>query len=245
MDKAQTRRKIIEGQQKRISFLEGKASEALAAKLYELGEIDDRKLAKILKTIHEQYGRIAEVASREYYEQLRAVDISELYHAYGGDLSISNKYINEKIAEYKTKRERAGDDEAIRFLSMLVGNNVKIIAWKTVSSNGEADKRSKLFARVPRGATTCAFCMMLASRGFVYYTANTAGALMQYHHHCDCAIVPAFNRSPDIAGYDHQKLYDKYLRARDKAGTKKELHFDSPEDTKLILKEMRKLYEVK
>ena len=39
----------------------------------------------------------------------------------------------------------------------------------------------------------CAFCAMLASRGFVYHTAETAGSMNRYHNDCRCEIVPGFD----------------------------------------------------
>ena len=44
------------------------------------------------------------------------------------------------------------------------------------------------YARVPQGIETCDFCLMLASRGFVYLTEDTASA--HVHRNCDCIVVP-------------------------------------------------------
>lgn len=59
-------------------------------------------------------------------------------------------------------------------------------------------------ARVPTGAKTCAFCVMLASRGAVYHT--EAAALAASHGKCDCRLEPVVDDS-DMArlkaeGYD-------------------------------------------
>lgn len=43
------------------------------------------------------------------------------------------------------------------------------------------------YARIPQGAETCDFCLMLASRGFVYLTYETADA--HVHRNCDCIVV--------------------------------------------------------
>ena len=45
------------------------------------------------------------------------------------------------------------------------------------------------FARVPSGTETCTFCRMLASRGFVYWSRETAGELDHFHRGCDCRVV--------------------------------------------------------
>lgn len=65
------------------------------------------------------------------------------------------------------------------------------------------------WARVPRGRVTCAFCTMLAGRGFVYWTAQSAGLGSTYHRHCDCMIEPSFGKQ-ELSGYDpdpYQRLY--------------------------------------
>ena len=75
-------------------------------------------------------------------------------------------------------------------------------------------------ARRPSGAKTCDFCLMLASRGPVYGTAEDAGGYAnRYHDDCDCIPVPVKGRwVPDGSqrgahwegqdpGYDHDKLY--------------------------------------
>lgn len=51
------------------------------------------------------------------------------------------------------------------------------------------------YMRVPRGAYTCGFCIMLASRGAVYPTEGSAGKKgvgREYHPGCDCAVRPLY-----------------------------------------------------
>ncbi len=65
------------------------------------------------------------------------------------------------------------------------------------------------FARVPAGGETCPFCLMLASRGAVYYSEETAGANSHYHAHCRCQIVPSWDDAA-IEGYDPDLYYDMW-----------------------------------
>jgi hypothetical protein len=83
----------------------------------------------------------------------------------------------------------------------------------------KADPMKPRFARVPSGATTCGFCLMLASRGFVYLTAESAGKLNKYHSHCDCVPVASWEKHPLLAGYDPDALYQQYLAAKDQTGS--------------------------
>ncbi|MCF0121682.1 MAG: hypothetical protein HUJ74_00360 [Lachnospiraceae bacterium] len=72
-------------------------------------------------------------------------------------------------------------------------------------------KRSKIrYARIPRDGKLCEFCLMLASRGFVYRSAKTAGGNgNHYHPNCRCTVIPG-TKYTEIAGYDPDKLYMKW-----------------------------------
>lgn len=69
------------------------------------------------------------------------------------------------------------------------------------------------FARVPTGPT-CPFCIMLASRGFVYATPETAGEFTQYHDKCDCHIIAGYE-GLQVEGYDYETMYAHYKSCRD------------------------------
>lgn len=82
--------------------------------------------------------------------------------------------------------------------------------------------RSKVrYARVPAGGETCTFCMMLASRGAVYHTEDTAGGDGHYHANCKCRIVPSWDGS-GIEGYDPDEWYRKWKEAEEQEKRAKE-----------------------
>ena len=99
---------------------------------------------------------------------------------------------------------------------------MKRAAGNSMAENGANDRLEPRYARVPSGAETCAFCTMLASRGFAYRTKEKAGALNHYHADCDCRVVcswdtyesgPSRRRSGglEVEGYDMDALYDRYV----------------------------------
>ena len=64
---------------------------------------------------------------------------------------------------------------------------------------------------------------MLASGGWVYLDAQSAGAARQWHADCDCQIVPAWGKkTPKIAGYDPDALHAQYEAARDAVVARKQ-----------------------
>lgn len=65
------------------------------------------------------------------------------------------------------------------------------------------------WARVPSGSKTCPFCFMVASRGFVYKSKASAGGLSQWHKGCMCAVVPDFDVSTTVQGYDPDAMHGR------------------------------------
>ncbi|MBR5258949.1 MAG: hypothetical protein IKV48_00445 [Eggerthellaceae bacterium] len=120
--------------------------------------------------------------------------------------------------------ETGATEQFGRFLTARVDYEVKRASGECIYRNGARDPLEPRFARVPSGSETCAFCIMLASRGFVYRDAKTAGEGDHYHPNCDCRIVQGYDHievgtsrrmsvSTSIEGYDMDKLYDDYLES--------------------------------
>ena len=97
------------------------------------------------------------------------------------------------------------------------------------------------WARVPRGFYTCAFCLMLASRGFKYRSQHSAGLELgskglenYYHEHCDCEVVPQWGaKELKLKGYDVEKYKAIWKDAKANA--------TNPKDYRSVLKEIRKM----
>lgn len=93
----------------------------------------------------------------------------------------------------------------------------------TVMFNNTRDPAKPRFARVPVGKT-CAWCLMLGSRGAAYRSAESAGAGRAFHADCDCQPVPSWsggiNHGDDLPpSYDEGGLYGLYDRAKGDAGS--------------------------
>lgn len=61
----------------------------------------------------------------------------------------------------------------------------------TIVGAVEQDRRALAYARVPEPAC-CSWCAMLATRGAVYKSAQSAGDEHAYHDHCRCHVEPVF-----------------------------------------------------
>jgi hypothetical protein len=188
-------------------------------------------LLEIVPLLTREYGELAAVVAAEWYEQVHpgaflAQTAAETFPAEGVASNV---------------RFHAGSlftDDPYAALGGLSGAMQRFILYSgrtTVARNVARDPSKPRFGRVPSGVKTCAWCSMLASRGFVYLTAETAGLVASdYHDDCDCAIVPEWEGgSSHIAGYDPDLLYGQYLSARESAGSG---------DPKDIAAAMRRLY---
>lgn len=116
------------------------------------------------------------------------------------------KFIKRRLYEHiekYAKTHEIGDDEFMRLLAEEVGGEAVQHANRTTVHN--AAKNDVRYARVPFG-NSCAFCLMLASRGFVYHSATTAGEDKgHYHGNCRCKIV-AGKEDTEIEGYNPEAL---------------------------------------
>lgn len=165
-----------------------------------------------------EYGDVAAAAAADWYEQLRAAAVSGNYRAVTGGV-ISVDQVSQSVRYAAGHLFTDTPEQALAVINGSVQRFVQYSGRETVARNVARDKSRPRFARVPAGATTCAFCSLVASRGFVYHSKKTAGETHKYHDDCDCQIVPSWDESPFIDGYDPDALYDQYMTAREASGS--------------------------
>lgn len=140
---------------------------------------------------------------------------------------IANEWLQESIASsvnYFVKQARAsGAETVIKGLGSKAKDQPRKAANRTTIANAKRDaKKGVYYARIPSGTETCGFCLMLASRGFVYGSKEKAGEVAgakfnSFHNGCDCTIV-AGARNSTVEGYDPDWYYAAYLDARRTCG---------------------------
>ncbi|KFI65750.1 hypothetical protein BCUN_0245 [Bifidobacterium cuniculi] len=97
-------------------------------------------------------------------------------------------------------------DDAQQFIADMMRNSARLQTMHDMRH----DPTRPRWARVPSGAKTCAFCMMLASRGFAYLSDETAGrGGSRYHADCDCKVIPSWGRQT-LKGYDVERYQTWY-----------------------------------
>lgn len=169
-------------------------------------------LEDFLPQLVQAYGNVGGQLAVEWYERLRRAEGAR------GDYTPKPaplprvEAVHARIRSALNPLARAGDAEAsLEALSESAESWVKNAARQTVSAAAAKDPAKVRFARVPTGAVTCSFCMMLASRGWIYASEKSAGAFDRYHANCDCQVVPSWASKPaSIAGYDPEAIKKRY-----------------------------------
>ena len=145
----------------------------------------------------------AAYALRSMIADACGVDVPDIDYAYAPD----PEHVGE-TARYQVEKLKDGDVDGF---SKAIGDAARYFAERgandTMAALGRRDGERARFARIPTGATTCPYCCMLASRGFVYR--SELSALNANHRHCDCRIVEGFD-GMDVEGYDPDKYYDMW-----------------------------------
>lgn len=161
-------------------------------------------------------GASTQVAARlaaEFYDGLRA--------RFGIDDDYVAEVDSQRVPEATSGAVRAFvqdivDGKPLESFINLCGERIdyetRRAANECVAYNAKRDPRRPKWARIPAGAETCQFCIMLASRGFTYQSEEVAS---HAHANCDCRIVPSWDKSPEVQGYDPKLYYDMYKNPGD------------------------------
>lgn len=177
-----------------------------------------RTLEQYLPLLVQKYGEMGAAAAADFYDELRDASpvVKRRYRA-----ALASP-IPEEQAAASTRWAvgplfKENDVAALDNLIYVTDRLVKQHGRDTIAFNAKSDPAQARFARVPQGKT-CEFCLMLGSRGAVYATSQTAGELIKFHGHCDCAIVPVWGHN-DLDrlkedGYDPQSLHKQWQDVR-------------------------------
>lgn len=99
------------------------------------------------------------------------------------------------LVRYQVRKYQDGGLEGFAAMcGEFAANEAMRSVNETILRNTRRDRSKGVrFARVTSGRNTCSFCLMLAGRGAVYHTRESAGEFNRWHRHCTCKVVPSFS----------------------------------------------------
>lgn len=202
------------------AILKNKALKELKKRLRGLPELVDETellefLNRLLPELLDQYGLVAAEAAAQWYEQIHP-DANYRAIVDRADISVLRGRLDVDTAFYAAKNQQGQDGLAQALFDKISPDFEREMtrrARRTVRRNIRFDPSKPRWARIPYGRKTCAFCVMLASRGFAYHTQETAGYKEKFHSDCDCRIIPHWGKG-SIKGYDPSHYMDLYERGR-------------------------------
>lgn len=206
--------------------------------LDDLGTLEDA-LYQLYPRLVDESAEVASSAALEWYEKQREAEgVAKAYSpVMPTGLVDENEAAKIVGAAIRDLREGAG---RARVLTRLTDGARKLISdagRATTQHAAERDPKKPRYARVPTGAETCAWCMLWASRGFVYKSEETA-QFKRSHFKCDCQIVPSWDKRPRVRGYDSKRYERMYQQAVDDLADEGA----RTDDIKTITARMRELF---
>lgn len=188
----------------------------LGALNFERPEAVRAALFEYVPVLVSEYGAVAASVAADWYDELRAVEgVAGSFRAPLA-ASVPGEQVTSRLG-FATRTAGplwAGDVASLTgFLGLMVNEYVLQPGRETVMQ--AAHKDNAAYARVPEPGA-CKFCLMLASRGFVY-AKSTAGGTKKFHGKCRCNAVPVWDetRARVEMGYDPDALYDLYRASVD------------------------------
>lgn len=168
------------------------------------------ELLKFFPDLTQTYGDTAAVLGADWYDALRDVPVSA--RAFTPVVSGTVPSVQaEQSARWAIGPLFEGNPDFAH--TQLAGSLQRLILQPGRDSfalSANRDPVRTAWGRVPSGATTCKWCVMLASRGAEYSTAASAGQMNEFHDNCDCVQVQVRTASDWPEGHNvefFERLY--------------------------------------
>ena len=169
------------------------------------------ELVGFMQDLNDQYGSVSSTVAADWFDEIRETsNVPGVFRSFAADAVPAVQVAGSTGWALSTS-------DGLAALLGVSDRLIKQAGRDTIAFNVDRDARAS-YARVPRG-DTCAFCLMLASRGPVYGSKRSAGEGNKYHSDCDCVAVPIYRDTDLPSGYDPRKLSEVYAKGVAEAGT--------------------------
>lgn len=192
------------------------------------------QVREIAERVCDIYGLAAQALAGQWYDYCERLATGAEPTASTGDTDQRSVIpaVNEQVDKLFDRTYT--EQQLVQALQSVVTEHIKQRAADEIGARameGKAKGKKVGYCRVPVG-DTCAYCVMLASRGFDYLTEKSAASAS--HDGCDCVVVP-FHKAGSIPGYEDQ------LRGyRDQYDEARRLAKDPPPELKKRIDEAKK-----
>jgi hypothetical protein len=178
-------------------------------------------LLQLIPDLVDRYGASAETIARDWYAEHRAeAGLTSRYRVVAPPSSVTADRVQSKVRYLAGDLWTGNPSSMLGGLILAVDKYVKQPGRDVVAFNA-ARERAR-WARVPTGAKTCSWCLILASRDAVYTSKKAAEQNnktgLRYHGACDCQAV-LIGKDGYPPGYLPDEFYEMYTTARDEAGS--------------------------
>jgi hypothetical protein len=155
-----------------------------------------------LDAVMPTYTDAAAQSSADFYDASRELAVGERLGAKavsGYDPAATAGAVRAFVRYVLDGRVQTFNDQVLQ----RIDYEMKLSAANSTLENGRRDPLKPKYARVPTGAETCDFCLMLASRGFVYHTESTAS---MGHVHAGCVLPDTVLGALDVKALLRRKF---------------------------------------
>lgn len=167
-------------------------------------------LLEFLPTLTAKYGDVAASLAADWYEESRAASGDVGRFRASTAPTVPTGAVEAKVRYLAGHLWSPAPNEMLGGLMVAADKYVKQPGRDTVAIN--AKREGVGWARVPTGAKTCSWCMVLASRDAAYSSKRSAGGDgRRFHGDCDCVATRISKASDYPSGYlpdDYQAMYE-------------------------------------
>lgn len=200
----------------RLRKLNDKAADSVKEYVNKNGgtaNVDRQSLIDYAYGVATKYGEGAATLSAEMYDAVAMLEGKNIKNAVPAD---TPSYSD--VAKTVNGILKQSDNEEM--LSSGVGRLVKRTGVDTVVNNALRDGAE--WAWIPVG-DTCAFCIMLASQGWVRASRKAIknGHAEHIHANCDCTYAVRFDSNLEVEGYNPDEYRKIYYGAEGRTGNEK------------------------
>lgn len=206
----------VQGVRDTISGLDSSMAQAVDKILENVAGLGEDEMRGVLnRSLHPLFKQAvgtSETMARAVFSSLRMQSLGETIETVAGetfDEGALSAMVNTAV---KASTTGGGVSSARSIILGRFGYDIRNAYAVTVARNVAKDPTKPKYARVPGSNEVCDFCMMLASRGFVY-AKGRKGQKTHNHANCECVYMPGWGDNPTVEGYDSREWYNRWQGA--------------------------------